>query len=158
MHDIYRVHATAPPAVDSSSEGATLEVVVMFTGVKETLAALRSAASLAQGLSARIRLVVPQPVPFPAELDQPPVGREFTERRFLTLAEQSGVDTHVDIRICRDWQAGAMHNLKPGVTVVIGVRWPRWWPRRRERKLAQALRARGHHVLLVDVKPETRHA
>ena len=157
MNKICQAHPAAPASVASPPESAKMEVVVIYTGVKQTLAALRAAAGLAQGLSARIRLVVPQPVPFPAQLDQPPVQKDFAERKFRTLAADSGIDTNVEIRLCRDWQTGALHDLKPGSTVVIGARM-RWWPGLRERRLARALRARGHQVLLVDSNKETRNA
>ncbi|HEY1205905.1 MAG: hypothetical protein ABSH46_02065 [Bryobacteraceae bacterium] len=132
----------------ASPETAKLEVVVIYTGVKQTLAALKAAANLAQGLAARIRLIVPQPVAFPAELDQPPVQKDFAERKFRTLAEQSAIETNVEIRLCRDWETGALDGLKPGSIVILGARM-RWWPGTRERRLARALRKSGHQALLV---------
>jgi hypothetical protein len=148
MNKIWLVAPAAPADVASPPETAKLEVVVIFTGVKQTLAALRAAGALAHGLAARIRLVVPQLVPFPAQLDEPPVQREFTERRFRTLAEESAIDTNVDIRLCRDWEAGALDGLKPGSIVILGARM-RWWPGLRERRLARILQKRGHRALLV---------
>ncbi len=129
-------------------ESAKLEVVVVYTGAKQTLAALRAAACLARGLAARIRLVVPQLVPFPAQLDEPQVQKEFVERKFRTLAEQSAIETSVDIRLCRDWEVGVLEGLKPGSRVVLGARM-RWWPGAREGRLVRALQKRGHQVLLV---------
>jgi len=111
------------------------------------MAALRAAANLAKGLASHIRLIVPHVVPFPAGLDQPPVQREFAERRFRTLAEESAIDTFVEIRVCRDWETGALWGLKPRAIAVIGAG-PSWWPLSRERRLARALRERGHQVLL----------
>jgi hypothetical protein len=148
MNKIWLAQPAPPLHVASLPESAQLEVVVIYTGVKQTLAALKAAAGLAQGLSARIRLVVPQLVPFPAQLDEPPVQRDFAERKFRTLAEASAIDTNVEIRLCRDWETGAIEGLKPGSIVIMGARM-RWWPGLRERRLARALRERGHQALLV---------
>jgi hypothetical protein len=148
MQKIWIAQPGAPTRVASLPETARLEVVVIYTCVKQTLAALKAAAGLAQGLSARIRLVVPQLVPFPAQLDEPPVQREFTERKFRTLAETSAVETAVEIRLCRDWESGAIEGLKPASIVIMGARM-RWWSGLRERRLARVLRKDGHQALLV---------
>ena len=157
MDKIWPARPAALARLESLPAKAEMEVVVVYTGVKPTLGALEAAAALVQGLTARIRLVVPQPVPFPAQLDRPPVQREFVERKFRTLAEKSAVDTYVEIRVCREWETGALQGLKPGSVVVIGDRM-RWWPVRRERRLARTLRKNGHQVLLVGSGKETPHA
>jgi hypothetical protein len=126
-----------------------LEIVVIYTSVRQTLAALRTAGSLARGLNVRIRLVVPEVVPFPALLDRPPVELRFTERKFRTIAEQSAIDTTVDICLCREREAGVLLFLKPGSVVVIGAA-EGWWRSRRESRMARTLRRHGHHVLLVE--------
>ncbi|HXN46670.1 MAG TPA: hypothetical protein VN893_08510 [Bryobacteraceae bacterium] len=148
MTKIRLAQSAAPARVFSAPAVAKMEVVVIYTGVKNTLAALRAAAGLAQGLSARIRLVVPQSIPFPAQLDEPPVRRDFAERKFRTLAEQSSIETTVEIRVCRDWEAGALDGLKPGSIVIMGAGM-RWWPALRERRLARTLQKLGHRALLV---------
>ena len=126
-----------------------VEVAVVYTSVRRTLSALRSAAGLARGLNARIQLAVPEVVPFPAQLDQPPVDSAFTERKFRTLAEESEIETRVVICRCRDWDEAVLECLKRRSVVVVGVA-PSWWRSRRERRLARILRARGHHVVLVN--------
>jgi len=148
MNKVWLAQLAPPARVLAPPASAKMEVVVIYTGVKHTLAALRAAAGLAQGLSARIRLVVPQPIPFPAQLDEPPVQKEFAERKFRTLAEQSAIETNVEIRLCRDWEAGATEDLKPGSIVIMGARM-RWWPGLRERRLARTLQKLGHRPLLV---------
>lgn len=127
--------------------GSGLEVVVVYSSVKQTLAALRAAGSLAHDLGARIRMVVPETVPFPAPLDQPLVERSFAERKFRTIAEESGVETTVNICLCREWEAGVLQCVKPRSIVVLGLA-SRWWLSRRERRLARMLRNRGHQVIL----------
>jgi hypothetical protein len=131
-----------------------LEIVVIFTALKQTLEALRTAASLAQGLHAAIRVIVPQIVPLPFPLDRPPVGREFTERRFQTLIPSGPIPTWVDVRLCRD-ESAIVNVLASKSLVVIGVR-TRWWPRS-DRSLARWLRAAGHHVVIAERK-RGRHA
>jgi len=148
MTMIWMEQPAAPACELSSPESEKLEVVVVYTGVKQTLAALRAAACFARGLKARIRLVVPHLVPFPAQLDEPPVRTDFVEQKFRTLAEQSAIETNVDIRLCRDWEDGVLQGLKPGSRVVLGARM-RWWPGAREGRLVRALQRRGHQVLLV---------
>ena len=57
---------------------------------------------LANRLSCRITLVVPQVVPFPLPLSSPPVLLDWNERRFRVIASQSPVETEVQIYLCRD--------------------------------------------------------
>jgi hypothetical protein len=131
------------------STRAKLEIIVVYTSVKATLAALRTAGSLAQGLGAGIHLIVPQVVPFPAPLDQPPAAKSFTERRFRTIADASPVATRVDILLCRDWKDTLLRTLRPRSVVVLAGGRRRWWPSR-ERRLARELEMRGHQVVLAE--------
>lgn len=130
----------------------TPEVVVIFTGVRQTLEALRMAASLAQDLHAIIHLVVPQIVPFPLPLDQPPVRRDFIERRFRTLVPNGSIPTWVDVRLCRERPA-IRSLLAPKSLVVIGRRnrWP-WWG---DSGLVKSLKAEGHHVFVCERERST---
>lgn len=121
---------------------ASLEVVVLHTTIPETLAALKTAARLADGLSARIRLLVIQVVPYPVPLDRPPVALPFTERRFRTLADNAAIETNVDIHLVRDRERALDSLLEPHSVVVTGAR-RRWWPNR----LAKRLQRAGHQVI-----------
>jgi hypothetical protein len=123
----------------------SLEVVVLHTTIPATLCALRTAAGLADGLGARIRLLVPQLVPFALPLDSPPIARDFLERRFRTVASDVEVETHVDIRLCRDQWTVLQSALRPHSLVVLGGRGS-WWPSA-EKRLAQRLRRAGHQVV-----------
>jgi hypothetical protein len=140
----FRVSAPEP----AIGAGSGLAVAVVFTGVKQTLAALRAAGSLARGLKARIHMVVPEVVPYPAPLEQPLVESGFAARKFRTIAEESTIETRVDICLCRDWEAGVLQCVKPRSIVVVGAA-RRWWRSGRERRLARALRKRGHQVILL---------
>ena len=121
---------------------ATMEIVVFHTTVAETLQALKTAAHLAQGLSARIRLLVLEVVPYPLPLDHPDVTLPFTHRRFRTLAENASVETHVDIHLVRDREKALTSILEPHSIVVIGAH-RNWWPN----KLAKCLKRTGHQLV-----------
>ncbi len=138
--------------VRPESEGASprLSVHVIFTSVPETLAALKHAGELASKLDARITLIVPQVVPYPAPLESPPVLLEFNERRFRALARQSPVETAVSIYLCRDRREALRDVLKPRSLVVIGGR-RRWWPTG-EKRLARLLRRDGHEVVFTETE------
>jgi hypothetical protein len=140
--------ATAAVTPDASAS-SRLDIAVVFTTVKPTLAALRKAAALARGLDGGIRLVVPRIVPFPLQLDQPPVPEEHVARRFRTLLEDCAVDTKIDFRLCRDPEAGLVQALSWKSLVVLGIV-KRWWPTQ-EQRLANWLQERGYHVVRVEV-------
>jgi hypothetical protein len=119
------------------------EVVVLDTTIQGTLSSLKRAAELAEGLGARIRLLVPTEVPYPLDLNSPAVPLGFAKRRFATIASQSRVDTFVDIRIGRDKMRMIEEALDPGSLVVIDQRrWPstHW-------RIAKRLERMGHHVV-----------
>lgn len=142
----FRVSAPEP----ATGAGSGLEVAVVYTEVKQTLAALRAAGRLARGLRARIHLVVPQVIPYPAPLEQPLIENGFAARKFKTIAEESAIETRVDICLCRDWEAGVLQCVQPRSIVVVGTA-KRWWRSGRERRLARTLRKRGHVILLASV-------
>lgn len=127
-----------------------LNVEVVFTSVQATLAALREAGRLASRLQARVTLVVPQVVPYPCPLDSPPVLLDFGERRFRTIAEESRVDTTVQIYLCREKWETLQSVLKPRSLVVVGGR-RRWWPTE-EKRLASRLRHAGHEVIFAETE------
>jgi hypothetical protein len=135
-----------PRTLDTSDPNCPLEVTVIFTGLKVTTRALRSAAELADNLHGRIRLVVPQVVPFPLPLESPPVLVRFQEERFRKLACELPVETRVEIYLCRDADDLLTERLEPHSAVVIGA-CKHWWPTR-EKALARKLRRKGHEVML----------
>ncbi len=132
-----------------NSEGL-LEVVVIFTDRWSTLEALKTAARFAGGLKVRVRLVVPQVVPYALPLNEPPIPAGFTEQQVGTLVSDLGVDTRVDICLCRNKGESLLHTLKRHSVVVIGSR-RRWWPRW-EKRLARELRRGGHEVILKETE------
>ncbi len=126
---------------------ATMEIVVLHTTVAETLAALKTAARLAGGLSARIRLLVLEVVPYPLPLDRPNVPLPFTHRRFRTLSSslETSIETNIDIHLVRDPDKAIESVLEPNSVVVMGTR-RSWWPSA-HRRVAKRLARLGHQVV-----------
>jgi hypothetical protein len=128
-----------------------LEVNVIFTNPQATAVALRCAASLAQDLGAIIRLRAAIVVPLRLPLEQPPVSVTFAERLLSELVGEVDGDAcerTVDLYLCRNWLEALRQVLNRNSLIVIGGR-KRWWPTA-ERRLAKALRANGHRVVVVD--------
>src|SRR5215472_6079008 len=74
-----------------------LNISVVFTSVDSTLAALKAAGSLAHRLDARITLLVPQVVPYHLPRESPPVLLDWNERRLRVIADNSPVETKVNL-------------------------------------------------------------
>jgi hypothetical protein len=143
--------ATGRPAQPIGVEtDQKLNIAVVFTSVESTLPALKEAGNLANSLGARIKLVVPQVVPYPLPLETPPVRAEFNENRFRVMASESPVETSVQIYLCRDRFEALTSALKPGSIVVLGGK-KRWWPTNDER-LARKLRRAGYEVLFKETE------
>jgi hypothetical protein len=140
-----------PPMGLSVGEAAcSLEVVVLHTDIRETLEALKAAANLAQGLAARIRLLVPQIVPASMPMDRPELPLGHAWRRFQTLASGTKIKTYVDIRRGRDKNEILESVLKPGSVVVLGGKRPRWPGK--VGFLAHRLEKMGHHVVFAGTR------
>jgi hypothetical protein len=142
-----RQHPERPGVEAPDSE---LDISVVFTSVESTLAALKTAGTLANRLAGHITLIVPQVVPYPLPLESPPVLLDWNERRLKVLADQSPVDTKVNLYLCRDHLETLNSVLKPHSIVVIGG--PNgWWPTK-EKKLARRLRRAGHEVIFTETR------
>lgn len=137
------------PAQEQETE-SRLQVAVVFTSPAATIAAVRKAGLLAQPLNARISLLVPQVVPYPAPLESPPVLLDFSEKWFRDIAAQSPVSAAVHIYLCRDAVGTLQSVLPPHSLVVIGGR-KRWLPTR-EQKLARTLVRSGHEVIFIETE------
>ena len=127
-----------------------LNVSVIFTSVEGTMAALRSAGTLASRLGGHITLVVPEVVPYHLPLNKPAVLHDWNERRFRVLVAESPVDTTVRFYFCRDRDETLAGILKPHSLVIVGGK-KRWWPTY-ESRLAKRLRRLGHEVILTETE------
>jgi hypothetical protein len=74
----------SPPGTsESSATNPKLEVVVVFTSVDATVAAMHRAAALLKGLDGHISLLDFQVVPQQLSFENPPVSVSFTKRRLV---------------------------------------------------------------------------
>jgi len=142
--------AQTPQNQMTESLASSLEVVVAFTDERTSLDALRAAASLAADLDAGVLLVVPQVVSHALPLDEPAVPIHFIEQRIKPLVSNLGVDTTIDICLCRSKKEGLLHALKPHSLIVVGGR-RRWWPTP-EKALVRKLRQAGHEVIFTETE------
>jgi len=135
MSSLKTMLSGAPVRIEEKPQ---LVIHVAFTSDRETVAALRQAATLAAGLNARLLLVAPQVVPYGVDLDQPPVSPKFTGAKMLRLAAEAGVEADVHVVLCRDRMEGLESVLGAHAVVIAG-----------ENKLTRQLTKRGHQALAV---------
>ena len=76
---------------------------------------------------------------------------DWNERRFRVIAEQSPVETIVQLYLCRDEVQALKAALRPRSVVVIGGP-KRRWPFSREKRLAATLRRAGHEVIFSELE------
>lgn len=138
-------HERSTPA-DPGIDGRALHIVVVFTSADATLNALTRANELANGLMPQIRLLVPQVVPYPLDLDRPDVHPLFRPRQMCKFS-CGAPEIELDVRLCRDVCACIEQASPDDCLIVIGGR-KRWWPTR-ERRLARNLRRSGRSVVFV---------
>lgn len=129
---------------------AQLDVTVLFTSVEGTMAALRTAGTLANKLGGRITIVVPEVVPYHLPLDKPAVIHDWNEKRFRAMAAENRVETSVRFYLCRDEDEILAKELGPHSLVVLGGE-KHWWPTR-EGLLARRLRSLGHEVIFTETE------
>ena len=140
----------APRSIPATPGHAFLDVVVPFTTPELTVAALRVADSLGDGLHTEIRLIRIQVVPYPLDLRRPPVPAEFMKQQLESLyrlAGQHNAQVQYDIRTARDLASALRDALKNSSFVVLATRRRPW--RTRAERLATILREDGFNVLLV---------
>ena len=134
-----------------------LDINVIFTSAEATVTAMREAALLASDLRGRVRVLAPQVVDFHTDLEHPPVNTEFLAAHYRAIAEEAGVETSIQIVLCRDLVDGLKMILRPNSLVVVGGK-KHWWAffgRTRESRLARAMEAAGHQVLFVTKESTT---
>lgn len=145
----------AKPEIRTRTEaGAELALNVAFTSELATIVALRYSAQLAEGLGARLRVIVPQVVPYGRDLNDPDVNPEVTANRALQAIGAAGVDADVNVVLCRDRAEGLHNALGADGLVVIGGG-NHWWSFR-ERSLTHRLADLGHKVLFVEQERQGR--
>ncbi len=142
--------ARTPAQKARSGAENQLNICVLFTSIEGTVAALRTAGTLAARLRGHITLVVAEVVPFHLPLNKPAVVHEWNERRFRVLAAGCPVETSVRFYLCRDRDQTLTGALEARSLVVIG-RKKQWWPTS-ESRLAKRMRSLGHEVILTETE------
>src|SRR6058998_1860606 len=132
----------APAAISN------LQVVIPHRTAQLTRAALKYAASLADDLNARIRLIDVHVVPYGVPLDEPTVNPKHLTRRLRELAQESTMPVSAEVVYARDWEQGFRRVLAPGSLVLLAIQ--RSWWRTSEKRLAARLRKIGHQVIWVE--------
>ena len=124
-----------------------LELVVVFTRLRETIAAVQLARRLARDLEATIRILVPRVVPYPNGLTDPTVDAKTLARNLLGLLPASDMEPTVTICLCRD-PADAWRSIPEASIVVAGAPRRRWlasgW------NSINLLRELGHQVIVAE--------
>ena len=144
---------TPPRSPERSSD---LEVNVLFTTERGTRWALRTAGNLARQLSARIRLVVIQVVPYALPLDHPQVSTNFVQDRCRSMAAECTdvTEIRISVYLCRHRWKALQRVLSANSLVVVGGR-RRWWATA-DQRLAKALEYQGHHVIFAELRSGRR--
>jgi hypothetical protein len=127
-----------------------LEVQVLFTNLRQTLAALAVVSRLGLSLEVRPRVLIFCALPMTVPLEGRFIPAEFFEEKIRALKRESPVAFSVQRCICRHPGQSLRRLLRPHSLVVIAGK-KRWWPSREE-YLASRLRKDGHHVLFVDAE------
>jgi hypothetical protein len=121
--------ALARRDTEPSSPGQ-LEVNVIFTDQRATVAAVRAATRLARDLTASIRVRAAIAVPFSLPLDRPQISIPFTEEVLSGLVsrfEQNSLDITAHLYLSRNRIETFLQILQPNSLVVIAGR-KRPWP------------------------------
>jgi len=130
--------------------GAELELVIPFTVPAVTRAVLERAASLTNGLNARVLLLAVHAVPYATTFGCPSSTHAFLVEHLVELSEESRLPVNAQVVLARSRVEGLRDALPRGSTVLIGARRHFW--RTAEERLARALAANGHKVALIYVE------
>jgi putative OmpL-like beta-barrel porin-2 len=115
--------------------------------MKGTRSALTTAVALARGAGARLRVLVPQVVPYPLDAGHPVESTDFVVRRYRDLVDELGGEAAITVCVCR--RPDDVSQLLPdGATVVVGGAAARWLPNE-EQRLMRRMQRLGHHVIFV---------
>lgn len=143
----------APVLLRENTEQAglsQLEVNVIFTDLKATALALKTACGLAANLNACIRMRAAFAVPLRLPLDHPHISIAFMEKVLCDLVSElpdDGPEITGHLYLCRERIATFSQVLYPNSLVVIAGRMRPW--RTTENRIAQHLQSEGHRVILV---------
>jgi nucleotide-binding universal stress UspA family protein len=132
------------PAADASN----LQIVIPHRTSQLTRAALKYAATFANDLNVRVRLIDVHVVPWGVPLEEPTVNPKYLARRIRNLAQESTLPVSAEVVYARDWEQGFRRSLSPGSLVLMAIQ--RSWWRTSDKRLAARLRKLGHQVIWVE--------
>jgi len=143
-----RNKASAGQTQEVVADPIAIQVVIPYKTAELTRAALNYAATLANGLNVRVRLIDVHVVPYGVPLDEPTVNAKHITRRLRNLALESDLEVSAEVVYSRDWELGLRRVLGPGSLVLMAIK--RAWWRTSEKRLAARLRKLGHQVIWVE--------
>jgi hypothetical protein len=138
----------------TEQQEARLDLVIPFTTPELTMAAVQAANRLGEGLDAGIRLLKIQVVPWPLQLNQSPVPKEFLTAQLQRFG--SPVPMKREIRFAREFEPGLRGALNEHSLVILATHKRPW--RTRTEHLAAQLRRDGYNVVIVPDTPLTAFA
>lgn len=125
-----------------------LDIVVPYTTPELTRLALAKAAELSSQVPSSIRIVRMQRVPFPLELNQPPISVDVLREQTREIANGTPV-AEIVIYLTREPEETLLNALQPGSILVIASK-RRWWRTSQER-LKRVCARHGHEVAFIYV-------
>lgn len=123
----------------------TLDLVVPFTTPNLTRIAIRAAESFARGLSAGIRLLRIQVLPYPDDTTHPAVPLGFLREQTGTF--RSAIPMRAEVVLTRDYESQLEEHLTFASLVALAARHHSRFSR--TNLLARRLRNTGHKIVLV---------
>ncbi len=147
-------------SVEGDAISSRLCLTILFTTAAATLAALRKANELADGLESEILVLAPRVIPYPLPLepyplplDPLPIGRpqsclDFRLKQFHDCCAREATEAQIEIRLCRDVRDCLLRSLPVHSLVLIGAR-RGWWPFGSFGRWSRALKRAGHEVIFV---------
>jgi hypothetical protein len=125
------------------------EVNVVYTTREATIAALATANILAKDLDITVRVLAFQVVPYPLNIDEPPVAPAFLLNRIATELKAVHGDMEFEIHYasCRDSHEALVQYLnRPSVVIIGGKGGIR---RARQQGVVRTLEGMGHDVVYI---------
>lgn len=137
-----RKDATLDTQRPEASPEYPLQIFIPFTTFENTQRSIEHAEQLCSGLSALIRIIRTQQVPYPLDLDHPAMAESTAQMEMSRL--ESGLPITAEMWLCRDSVSGLLKALPPSSLVILTYR--RKLLLTREERLGRALKRAGHRV------------
>jgi hypothetical protein len=125
------------------------EIVVLYTGLKCTTAAIQAAADLTSGLNFRLVVIAVHIVPYPLQLRALEAVQQRLGAELQQVVEASSLPVKARIAFARDLPEAFRQSVRPESLVLIGSS-KRWWRGRPER-WARELARHGFRTALIHV-------